>query len=95
MNRRDVHWGCGFVTLLLLWEASRLALGNTDLKRTGAMSSEMSIWRKRQVCLQMIPEILVAERHNSRVGFVTICPKKSLHIGQWSITRHCHTEADV
>lgn len=78
-----------FTAMGSLWTA----VGNTNFMRTKALSLGTSIWRKRQMCPQMIPELLVAGRHNSRVGFVTINLKNILPDGQWSITKYCHTEA--
>lgn len=47
---------------LLLWAASGLAIGNTNLTRTWTLPLGTSVWKKRQMCPQRIPELLVGER---------------------------------
>lgn len=69
------NWSCGFYSSLrtasyilqimfsfLLWAASGLAAGNTNLTRTWTLPLGTSVWKKRQMCPQRIPELLVGER---------------------------------
>ena len=69
------NWSCGFYSSLrtasyilqimfsfLLWAASGLAAGNTNLTRTWTLPLGTSVWKKRQMCPQRNPELLVGER---------------------------------
>ena len=69
------NWSCGFYSSLrtasyilqimfsfLLWAASGLAASNTNLTRTWTLPLGTSVWKKRQMCPQRIPELLVGER---------------------------------